>query len=396
MRDIQQATIDITAPDFSLDPIDGYNRLRRTAPISWQLGARGFLLTRYADVSAAFRHPDFQEPDLANGWRKIGVKTGKDFSPALRLFQYLPFIHEGARHRQLRGALARAVAPFANATGIFDAHVGRSLAGLGRQGGFDLMDDFANGLVFEIFCDLMQVPPEERPAIRPLSQISWALEATLSVRRREETSAIIARCMPLLTAHAARTLEKRQETLLSAIYRSLPPGEPEPVSAAAHLAAVMIVMGNDALSGTLGFSVRRLLKDPRSTPQPAWESIWADALRYAAPVDFQNRIAQRDAEVAGCPFRKGDRLILSPLAANHDAKVAEADADVIRPRASLGYGLTFGAGAHVCVGAKIASAIMRSAFRGLASLPPMTLLDDGKPGPGKVIRTLSSLPVQLH
>lgn len=398
MREFPKGSVDITTPDFADDPIAGYNLLRAETPVSWQLGARGYLLTRFSDVLEAFKHPDFHEPDLANGWRKIGRKLGRDFAPSLLLFSFLPFIHEGERHRQLRMSLARAVAPFANAEKVFDYCVARRLDPLREKKDFDLVADFAGELVFDVFCELMALPEDQRAEIRALAHISWALEATLPVRKREDMNAVVARCMPALIEHTRETIVQPGSTFLHSIHRALPADEADPVSATAHLAAVMLIMGNDALAGCIAFGVRRLLidKGPSATAQKDWGDIWEDAMRYAAPVDFQNRIAQKDTVVAGCPFKQGDRLILSPLAANHDTSVAGQDADVIFGRPQLGYGLTFGAGAHVCVGAKMSSNIMRSAFRGLAALPPLSLGGPGVRGPGKVIRNLSSLPVQIN
>lgn len=390
--------VDISTAAFADNPIPGYNRLREASRVSWQHGARGFLPSRYDDIARAYREPVLHEPDLANPWRKIGRTLGKDFGPAIKLFSYMPFTHEGERHRELRTTFAKAIAPFIGAESVFARCVERRLAVARRDGGFDLAQQFAGALLFDVVCDLMELPEPVREEIRPIPHLSWVVESTLSVRDREATTAVAARCMAAFAIHVGTALEQPGDSLLHSIHRALPESEEDKAGAVATIAAVMLMMGNDGLGGCISFAVQNLLTGDteRPLPQEQWAQLSDDALRYSATIDFQNRIAVKDVEIAGCPIRRGDRVILSPLAANHDPTVIGPDAGSVRPRPKIGTGLTFGAGAHVCVGARMARNIARAAFLGLAQLPPLKVLAPGTRGPGKVIRTLSSLPVELN
>jgi cytochrome P450 len=392
------APIDITTAGFARNPITGYNALRDACPVAWQPGARGFLLTRADDVARAFRDPLLREPDLSRGWRKIGAKLGLDFSAALDLFSYMPFIHEGERHKQLRTTLAKAIAPFAAANDVFERCVSRRMAPVKRDGGFDLVASFAGTLVFDVFCELMEVPEAARDEIRPIANLSWVLESTLSVKHRRRMNAVLARSMETLERHARKTLQQPGASLIHHIEQALPSAEGDKPRVAASLAAVMLVMGNDGLGGCISFAVANLLSGatPNALPQERWAELSDDAIRYSATIDFQNRILSTDMDLGGCPFRRGERLILSPLAANHDPALLGPDAGAVRPRPEVGPGLTFGAGAHVCVGARLSRNIARKAFEGLAGLPRLALLAPAAEGPGKVIRTLSSLPLQIN
>ena len=134
------------------------------------------------------------------------------------------------------------------------------------------------------------------------------------------------------------------------------------------------------------------LRFPRSTgPQPP-----DDVLRYTAPVDFLIRRASDAVSVDDMTVRKGEVIMISPLAANHDAAAFGADADVVSAGRDKGVGLSFGAGAHLCVGMRMARNIVREAFAGLAALPPLKTAGAYRPEAGIVIRTAATLPVAIE
>ena len=114
-------------------------------------------------------------------------------------------------------------------------------------------------------------------------------------------------------------------------------------------------------------------------------AIIEEALRVDPPVTTTDRIVARDGDVADCPFREGDVLTTSLLAANHDPEVF-ADPhrfDVARP---LRPHLAFGAGAHICLGAPLARLEGQTAIRELfARFRDLQLLDESvqlRPVPG--------------
>jgi cytochrome P450 len=390
--------VDITLPQFVLDPVGGYNRLRSLGPITWQHGARGFLVTQYDLATAVLRAPSLREPDFAAGWHKIGAKLKRDFDASYRFFNYLPFTFDGTTHKRLRSMFAKGIAPFADAVEVFDRRVDSRLATVRRDGGFDLARDFASPLLFDIFCDLMEISEADRADITDLAHLSWALESTLPIRRRDELTATIERCMASLIEMTREKLRRPGRSLLHVIDAGLPPDEEDAVVSTAHLASVMLVMGNDALAGSICFALRQILSEDGHSiaDQRRWEDLSDDALRFTASVDFLNRIASEDTAIAGCPFGHGERIVISPLAANHDPAVAGADAGTIRKRPQLGVGLTFGAGAHTCIGARISRNIVRSALRGLSGLPLVRLAGPAHQSAGRVIRTMESMPVRLE
>jgi cytochrome P450 len=391
---------DITTPEFGANASVNYANMRRTGPLSWQPGGKGWLLLRYADAVRALRTAEFTESVLSDMWQKLGRRLGKNYDPMLRLLALTPFQHEGERHEQSRRTFARAIAPFARRNQVFARRIRAMLTPFVADGGFDLADDFGNYVLFQILCDLMEIPESDRGPIRRMARNSRILESTLSVKYRDEAISIISECLDYLVRHARHQIERDSSCLIGSIYGELPTQEPDKFATTAAIAAIMLVMGNDALGSCVSHGVRQLLGGgpvPQSTAirQAEWSAVTDDVIRFAAPVDLMSRVMQNDATVAGCPFKAGTRLIISALAANHDPDAFGPMASEIRPDGTGELGITFGAGSHVCIGNSISRNIIREAYGALGGLPPMRLAGPARYTRGNVVRVIASLPVEF-
>jgi cytochrome P450 len=259
---------------------------------------------------------------------------------------------------------------------------------------FDLVPDFASHLLFDIMCDLMEVRAEDRDKLRPIATMSWVFEATTNARERDESSAAIGACIEFLTRHVADVLDRSTDGFLATAYRALPPEEEDKTRAVATIACVMLVMGNNALATCIVGGVHKLLTQEEKISQADWARVSDDAVRFVAPVDFLNRFADRDVVFGGCPMKANDRVIVSPMLANHDTAEFGENAASIGLRDNANVGLTFGAGGHICVGNRMSRTIIKMAFAALATLPNLRLAGEPVYGRGKVVRTYASLPLQ--
>ncbi|OBF20664.1 cytochrome P450 [Mycobacterium sp. ACS4331] len=79
-----------------------------------------------------------------------------------------------------------------------------------------------------------------------------------------------------------------------------------------------------------------------------------EALRYEAPFRGHYRHVRHDTALAGVDLPAGSRLLLMWGAANRDARQFDAPNDFRLDRASAKGHITFGKGAHFCVGAALA------------------------------------------
>ena len=129
--------------------------------------------------------------------------------------------------------------------------------------------------------------------------------------------------------------------------------------------------------------------------QKYWNAVSDDALRYTATVDFLTRVAIKDIAIDGMTIRAGEVMVISPLSANHDKAEFGEDADMVSATRNRGVGLTFSAGAHLCVGMRMARNIVHEAFAALSAMPPLRQIGPYELADGIVVRAPHRLPVFL-
>ncbi len=88
------------------------------------------------------------------------------------------------------------------------------------------------------------------------------------------------------------------------------------------------------------------------------------------------RIVAEDVEVAGCPMKAGDRVLLNFPAANRDPD-AFADADTVVVDRQQNRHAAFGLGIHRCAGSNLARMELRVAIEEWLTAIPEFSLDHG-------------------
>jgi cytochrome P450 len=391
--------IDFLADGFTRDRLAAYATIRQAGPIVWYRPTHGFLVTGYRDTLSLLRDHRLAEPDIFLAWHKLGPKLGRDYSDALEFFTYFPFRHEGQRHTQLRRAMAIGLAPYLGGHPAIGRCIERRLSPIRAAGGFDLAGEFGNFLFFDVVCDLLGIDPDQREYIRPIASMSRLLEWTLPASFRSSFADHIGAYLLVLEEHVARALRAEAPGFFTSAYNGLPAEEPQKLKATAILAAILMMMGNDAIGGCISFTTADLLQPGGAAARPAqaaWGTIADEAIRFASPVDLLTRVAEDDVEVAGCSIAKGEALIFSLLCANHDPAEFGEFAGAVTEKANSASGIAFGAGAHLCVGNRLSRVVVAEAFEALAQLPAMRLAGEVVYGPGRVVRTVASLPVEFH
>jgi len=399
-RAARLSPVDITTAAFAQDPLPGYAELRARCPVSWHPSARCWVVTRHADAARLLRDTRLDHFGVLTSWVRLKERYGIDFPTTIEIVSHMPFNHEGERHAVLRRAIARAIAPFADDNARFRAVVDRLLSPGRQNGGFDAAEDFGQRLLLEIVAELAEIPPADRPALQAMSRLSWAIDTSLSIPNRRRVEAILEPAHRLLVAETRRQVAAGSQSLIGHLYRELPEGSGDRLEATAALISVMLMMGSDALGGTVAQALRVLLdpvkrRDRPPIAQASWAALSDDALRYAATVDFLTRVATDEIALDGMMVGSGEVLVISPLAANHDVAEFGDDADTVSAKTDKGVGLAFGAGAHLCVGQRLTRNIVREAFAGLAAMPRLRLAGPYRPTAGMVIRTAESLPIAI-
>jgi cytochrome P450 len=164
-------------------------------------------------------------------------------------------------------------------------------------------------------------------------------------------------------------------------------------------AFTMVTGGNDTTTGLLGSGLellaaapdqrRRLLDAPALVPAAVEE-----LLRLTSPVQGLARTATREVTVRGTRIPEGRKVLLLYAAANRDPRAFGADADALDVGRAPQQILTFGSGAHFCLGAAAARLMGRVVVEEVLARCPGYAVDAaaGKFAPGSFVRRYESLP----
>ena len=131
----------------------------------------------------------------------------------------------------------------------------------------------------------------------------------------------------------------------------------------------LLVGGNLTTTDLIGNGVWLFLTHPeqlqayRADPKLDRFAV-EEVLRYEAPVQATSRTLSEDREVAGCPMKKSQNVVMSLAAANRDPERFENPEafDLTLKRQSH---VSFGGGAHICIGAPLARIEARRVYRKL-------------------------------
>ena len=246
---------------------------------------------------------------------------------------------------------------------VIVAQVDEALDALAERadgGVVDYMTHLAYPLPIGVICALLGVPAGDRGQFRRLAE---ALTAVLEVRFTEEQA---------VAAHSAAKELEDYFTSLIELRRQEPRDDLVTALAAAHDAggdkltadelmgnlALLLVAGFETTTNLLGNGLQLLLEHPghaaRLREDPGLAPAFVEEiLRYDSPVHLTERFASVDTQVAGVPVPAGGEMVLLLGAANRDPR-RFPDPDRFDPDRPGNAPLSFGAGAHYCLGAPLA------------------------------------------
>ncbi|HIG02589.1 MAG TPA: cytochrome P450 [Myxococcales bacterium] len=176
------------------------------------------------------------------------------------------------------------------------------------------------------------------------------------------------------------------------------------LSEATGIAIVMFGAGGESTSALIGSSVkllaesaslvRRLRESPELIPR-----FVEEAVRLEPPFKFHYRAVRRKCELDGYALAPGDRLMLHWAAANRDPSIYAGPNEIQLDRKYPKHHLSFGRGAHFCVGEQIARLEGRIMIEELLRCPGEFALDSGDPpvyARSIFVRRLERLPIAVE
>ncbi len=309
----------------------------------------------------------------------------------------------GADHSRLRHLINPALSPRAvnRYRPAMREFVEQLLAQVPPDGRIDFVADFAKPYPSLVIAEVMGAPLSDAPRLHHWSNwIQRQFDAGSLTTERGQIEAAVEEFYAYEDALIADRRETPGEDLISALIQAEDAGDRLSHDELRNLVLNILVGGVDTSQSQLAHAVRllaahpdqwwRLREDPRGLALAAVD----EALRYEPITPFTARITLEELEHRGVTFPPGSVVLVSAWHANRDGIETDSfDIAADRPRQRA---LTFGAGAHYCVGANLARAEMEEALAFLAERVEMIELD-GAPefGTPSGIYGLERLPVRL-
>ncbi|MEZ0366621.1 cytochrome P450 [Mycobacterium sp. pUA109] len=340
-------------PWDAADPYPFYRSRRRAGDVVWDDTAQGWLVLGYQVAREVLGGTGWTSDPLANpAARLVMDPASQELTRRSMLFA------DGATHQRLRGAV-HDVFTRSFITGLadgVDAIVAAVIDHPAPDTGFDFMAEIALPIPIAVVGEWLNLDTGCSRLLRELSPVIIRMLGTLA-----DTDDV--------RAGAAAAAELMTEFLPLAADRRAHPGDDLISFIAADsdldlddvvMTAILIaVAGHETTANLLGAGLARLLTpgddgtrlaDRIDAEDPA---LVTELLRLDAPAQAVVRTATEDHRIAGVEIAPGQTALVAVAAANRDPAVFD-DPDRFRLNRTGPAPLSFGYGAHHCLGAALA------------------------------------------
>jgi pulcherriminic acid synthase len=393
---------DILSEEFAADPYPSYQVMRESFPLVWHAASSSFIISRYEDVSRAFRDPVFTTANY--DWqlepvhgRTILQLSGPEHS--VRRALVAPAFRGSELQEKFLPSIER------NARDLID--------GFRAAGSADLVADFATHFPVNVIVDMLGLDKGDHARfhrwytaiIAFLGNLAGDQEvAAAGTATREELAAYMIPVIRERRAHPGADL-------LSALCAAEVDGAQMSDEDIKAFVSLLLAAGGETTDKAVASLFANLLRHPdqleavrrdRGLIAPAF----AETLRYTPPVHMIMRQPSENVTVSGGTIPAGSTVTCLIGAANRDpARFADPGRfDIFRGdletrsafSAAAGH-LAFATGRHFCVGALLAKAEIEVAVNQLLDAMPGLRLPDGyTPAEhGVFTRGPAALPVEF-
>ena len=397
-------TFDPTTPAFAADPCAHYATLRQTAPV-WFPPTSMWLLARHADIARVATDPAMVRSldGLATSAEAAAQQERENFHDMPfheRFVQTSLLDSDGPKHRRLRrevfGAFqARNLEALRPA---IEAFVDERLTAVRGAGEIDFVADFAAHIPGHVIGLFLGVPAEDAPRLREWSE---TVVRYFDIDRMAEKKAA-AEAATREFAHYLEDLvaERRAHPRDDLISRMIEAERSDAYEGDELIATAMLILmaGHGSTIDVMGSGLHLLLLHPQALADlragADLDTAIQEIFRYEPPLPFFHRHALEDCKVAGREFPRGTTFGLLYASANRDPAVFDRP-DTFDIHRSPNRHLSFGQGAHLCLGNALARINMRAVFERLIGCDLRLEADDIPYKPGLAVRGPERLPVSV-
>jgi cytochrome P450 len=380
---------------------------RAEAPVYWHEptehspGGEGFwVMTRHEDAKAVMTRPEIFSSDKGGKRTAGGTSLYDDRQAGAMLIMM-----DDPRHKRFRSLVNKGFS--ARAILALEAELRRRTVALiealpeGRP--FDFVASFSRDLPLQAICLLLGVPQEERAMLAEWVDAGVAAPSP-EIIAREHALKLLDYGRQLIKAKRANLSDDILSTIIKA---RLEPGEdgheggPLTDAELGNFFLLLFAAGAETTRSAIGGGLKALIDHPdqmqqlRTADLPAMRIALDEILRWTTPSIYKRRTATRGVDWKGHKIREGDKVTYWEMSANRDEAVFGEPFRFDITRAPNLH-LSFGFGAHVCLGASLARLEMRVAFEELlARIDTFTLEGPVEWMPSNRLLGIRRMPISI-
>lgn len=402
--DASEAVALLMSPPGRLDPYPTYERLRAHGPVV-PTAAGFFVVTGYTEADAVLRNPRF---GVMDDEERDGVFPHWQDSPAMMSISQSMIRANPPDHSRMRRLAAgvftpRRVAALREVVAAQADELIDEMIRAGRGGApVDFLGSFAYPLPVTVICALLGVPAADWAQFRRwASDLTGVLEPEITPQELAIADAGATELRDYFTELIAQRRRDPTDDLTTALVQAHD-ADGDRLSGEELLAnlVLLLVAGFETTTNLLGNGLFVLLTHPESATalrdQPELAPGYVDELlRYDSPVQLTTRTVRESVPLAGVELPAGSWLLVLLGAANRDP-ARFTDPARFDPGRAQSPPLSFGAGAHYCLGAGLARLEAQVAFPLLLRrLPELALAGEPIRRNRLTLRGYETLPVTV-
>jgi cytochrome P450 len=347
--------------DFHEDPYPYYRRLRDEAPLYRNEELKFWALSRHHDVLQGFRN----STTLSNrdGVSLDPVSRGPHASKTMSFLAMDDPAHLRLRTLVSKGFTPRRIRELEPrvtelAVQHLDTMLERAASGPAGSVTVDYVAEFAGKLPMDVISELMGVPLADRDRIRAMAD---------GVMHREDgvndvPASAIEASINLIVYYQQMIAERRKkpsDDLTSALLEAEIDGDRLTDEEILGFMFLMVIAGNETTTKLLANAAFWGYKNPDQLA-PVYADLsrvplWIEeTLRYDTSSQILARTLSGDLTLYDTTIPEGDVLLLLPGSAHRDERVFDNPDDYLIGREIGSKLMSFGSGAHFCLGAHLA------------------------------------------
>lgn len=357
------------------DIYDLFAQMRTSCPVAYSEADHGFwAVSRYDDVLRCMKDAD-----------TYSVSHGVSIPANENRPMWIPMAIDPPQHTDYRRDLnmlfsPRAIKAIEDETGL---RARQFLKPIVERGYGNVVTEFAGPFPCVTFLLILGAPVADLDQL-----VQWEHTLVSAIWDEKAREELATRVFPEIVAYFNRLLDERvasddpPDDLLTGISRARVGDRPYTRDEMLRLCAFLVIAGLDTVTQALARSMIFFAEEPEYLRQLAERpdlipGAVEELLRVFAIVN-PGRWVTQDTELDGVPIKAGDTVLLMTTSAGRDEQ-AFAHPEVVDFEREHNRHLSFGAGAHRCLGSHLARMELRVAIEAIVELMPQFHLDGTKP-----------------